>query len=295
MKFRNIKEKLKVAGFLFPSYSVFVIFIFIPLIYSLVLSLFKYSLLSYKSPKFIGLLNYKTLIKDPIFWVSLKNTVIFTIGTVFPLMIIGLLIAIILNTKLKFRNFFRVSSFIPVVTSLVAASIIWSLILDSTSSGLLNFFLIKLGVEPQAWLSSSKWALFSVMVMYVWKNLGYIMLIYLAGLQSIPENLYEAASIDGANEFQKFFHITLPLLKPTTNFVFTTSIIGSFQVFTPIYIMTGGGPGYSSNTIVNYLYQKGFQDFKMGYASSIAYILFAILFLITVVQRKYFSSEEIMY
>ncbi len=292
---KKIKEKTKIIGFLFPSYSVFIVFIFIPLVYSFVLSLHKYSLLSYRSAKFVGLKNYQTLFNDPIFWTSLKNTVLFTLFTVLPTMALGLAVAIILNKKLKLRNFFRVSSFIPVVTSLVASSIIWSLILDSTKSGLLNSILVKIGIPPQAWLSSSKWALFSVIMMYIWKNTGYIMLIYLAGLQSIPESLYEAASIDGANETQKFFFITLPLLKPTTNFVFITSVIGSFQVFTPIYIMTGGGPGYSSNTLVNYLYQTGFQDFKMGYASSIAYILFAILFLITIIQRKYFKTEEIIY
>jgi ABC-type sugar transport system permease subunit len=131
--------------------------------------------------------------------------------------------------------------------------------------------------------------------MSVWKNIGYVMLIYLAGLQSIPDQLYEAVSIDGAGEIGKFFYITLPLLKPTTAFVFTTSMISSFQVFTPVYIMTGGGPGYSSNTIVNYLYQRGFQDFKMGYASTIAYALFAILFAITVLQQKYLQAEDILY
>jgi len=292
---KKLKELSKITGFLFPSYITFVVFIFIPLIYSFYLSFYKYSLLSYTSSRFVGLENYIRLIHDSAFWISLKNTFIFTLGTVLPTMAAGLFLAIILNKNLKFRNFFRTAYFIPVVTSLVAASIIWSLILDSTDAGLVNALLLKIGISPQAWLSSSKWSLFSVMIMFIWKTTGYVMLIYLAGLQSIPDELYEAIDIDGAGNAGRFFYITLPLLKPTTSFVFTTTLITSFQVFTPIYIMTGGGPGYSSNTIVNYLYQRGFQDFKMGYASTIAYALFAILFLITILQKKYLKAEDILY
>jgi len=267
----------------------------ISLIYSFYLSFFHYSLLSFSLPKFVGWGNYVKLIHDSAFWISLKNTFIFTFGTVLPTMAIGLFIAVILNEKLHLRNFFRTAYFIPVVTSLVAASIIWSLVLDSTDAGLVNAVLLKLGIAPQPWLSGSRWSLFSVMIMFVWKNMGYVMLIYLAGLQGIPDELYEAISIDGAGNLGKFFYITLPLLKPTTAFVFTTSMIGSFQVFTPVYIMTGGGPGYSSNTIVNYLYQQGFQNFKMGYASTIAYALFAILFFMTILQKKYLKAEEVLY
>ncbi len=292
---RRVRDFSKILAFLFPSYAIFVVFIFIPLVYSFYLSFFKYSLLSYGAPKFVGLGNYLTLLHDEAFWISLKNTLVYTVGTVFPTMAIGLLLAVIMNRQLWLRNLLRTLYFIPVVTSLVAASIIWSLVLDSTDAGLVNGLLIKLGIAPQAWLSSSKWALFSVIVMSIWKNIGYVMLIYLAGLQSIPDQLYEAVSIDGAGEIGKFFHITLPLLKPTTAFVFTTSMISSFQVFTPVYVMTGGGPGYSSNTIVNYLYQRGFQDFKMGYASTIAYALFAILFAITVLQKRYLQAEDILY
>ena len=292
---KKVREYLQITGFLFPSYIVFIVFIFFPLIYSFYLSFFKYSLLSYSSARFIGLENYIKLIHDSIFWGSLKNTFVFTLGTVFPSMAIGLFFAVILNEKLKLRNFFRTAYFIPVVTSLVAASIIWSLVLDSTDAGLVNALLLKLGIAPQAWLSSSRWALFSVIVMNIWKNVGYVMLIYIAGLQGIPNQLYEAISIDGAGGLGKFFYITLPLLKPTTSFVFTTSMIGSFQVFTPVYIMTGGGPGYSSNTIVNYLYQRGFQDFKMGYASTIAYALFIILFIMTLLQKKYLKADDVLY
>jgi len=292
---KKIREYLHITGFLFPSYIIFIVFIFFPLIYSFYLSFFKYSLLSYSSAKFIGLENYIKLIHDSIFWVSLKNTFVFTLGTVFPSMAIGLFFAVILNEKLKLRNFFRTAYFIPVVTSLVAASIIWSLVLDSTDAGLVNALLVKLGIAPQAWLSSSRWALFSVIIMNIWKNVGYVMLIYIAGLQGIPNQLYEAISIDGAGGLGKFFYITLPLLKPSTSFVFTTSMISSFQVFTPVYIMTGGGPGYSSNTIVNYLYQRGFQDFKMGYASTIAYALFTILFIMTMLQKKYLRADEVLY
>jgi len=292
---KNFKNIIKITGFLFPSYSVFFLFVLFPLVYSFYLSFFSYNLLLYGNAKFVGLANYINLIKDEVFWVSLLNTLVFTLATVFPTMVIGLLLAIILNDKLKFKALFRTAAFIPVVTSLVAAAIIWSLVLDSTSSGLVNSILLKLGLVPQAWLSSSKWALFSVSIMSIWKGVGYVMIIYIAGLQSIPDQYYEAISIDGGGTVAKFLYVTLPLLKPTTAFVLTTQIISSFQVFTPIYIMTGGGPGYSSNTIVNYLYQQGFQDFKMGYASTIAYALFTILFVITMLQKKFLQTEDVLY
>ncbi|MEQ8158908.1 MAG: sugar ABC transporter permease, partial [Mesotoga sp.] len=151
---------------------------------------------------------------------------------------------------------------------------------------LANRLLAAFGLESKGWLSDSRLAMFSIVIVMVWKDFGYNMLIYLAGLQNIPEELYQAAELDGASKLQRILKITLPLLKPTTFFLSVTTIIGSFQIFTPIYIMTGGGPGYATTTLVNYLYTKGFQEFEMGYATAISFVLFVILLGLTIVQRK---------
>ena len=150
-------------------------------------------------------------------------------------------------------------------------------------------------LAPKGWLADSGLAMFSVIVMSIWKDLGYCVLIYLAGLQGIPVDLYEAADIDGVSNWQKLWYVTLPLLKPTTFFILTTQIIGAFQVFTQTYVMTGGGPGYSTTTIINLLYTKGFQEFNMGYASALAVLLFGSLLLLTMVQKRLFKAEETIY
>lgn len=183
--------------------------------------------------------------------------------------------------------------FIPVVTSMVSVSLVWSMLYD-TDFGLINSILNKIGLQSVGWLTNTKISMLSVAIMCIWKGLGYNMTIYLAGLQGIPNQLYEAASIDGATPFKKFMNITLPLLRPTTYFVLIMSTIGALQAFDQIYIMTGGGPADSTNTIVMYLYNNAFRYLKMGYASAMAYILFIIIFFLSAIQYKYSKtwSEE---
>ena len=176
---------------------------------------------------------------------------------------------------------------------MVACAIIWRLIFDAGPAGIANRFIGLFGGTTKGWLADSSLAMLSVIIMSVWKDLGYCMMIYLAGLQGISPELYEASSIDGATGWQKFWYVTLPMLKPTTFFIVTTQIISSFQVFTQTYVMTGGGPGYSTTTLINYLYQLGFNEYRMGYASTVAFILFVGLLVLSAILRRVFQAEEL--
>lgn len=288
-------EILELYTFLAPAYVVFAVFTFIPVIQSFYLSLFEYSLLSFRAPVYVGFQNFIDIFCDKVFWTATLNTAIYAIGTVPIRLALGLLVALLLNAKLIGLKFYRASYFLPVVTSMVAAAIIWMLVFDASNAGLANRFLNLLNIAPQGWLADSSLAMVAVVIMSIWKDLGYCMLIYLAGLQGIPTELYEAAEIDGTSTWQKFWYITLPLLKPTTFFILTTQIIGAFQVFTQTYVMTGGGPGYSTTTLINLLYTKGFQEFNMGYASALAVLLFVTLLLVTMLQKNMFKADESIY
>lgn len=269
--------------FLAPNLLGFLAFIFLPVLASFGLSFVRWDLLS--APQWIGPGNYQQLLTDQIFWKVLWNTIYYTIGTVPAGIIIALLLAFALNQKLKLVKLFRATYFLPVISSTVAAAMVWQW-LYNPEFGLLNFILSLVGIRGPNWLSSTVWAMPAVMIASIWKGLGFNMLLFLAGLQGIPDNYYEAAEIDGANGWTKFYHVTLPLLSPTTFFVVVMSIINSFQVFDQVYIMTQGGPARSTSVLVHYLYQNAFQYFKMGYASAIAYILFFLVFIITVIQLK---------
>jgi multiple sugar transport system permease protein len=300
-----IKRRIRVTGkmgemlesytFLAPAFVIFIFFTFIPVIWSFYLSVFNYSLLSFRAPEYVGYQNFREIFQDKVFWVSVNNTIVYALGTVPVRLALGLFIALLLNNKLFALKFYRTSYFLPVVTSMVAAGIIWSLVFDAGNAGLANRVLMLCKAKPAGWLADSKLAMLAMIIMSTWKDLGYCMLIYLAGLQGIPMELYEAADIDGTSSWQKFWHVTLPLLKPTTFFILTTQIIGAFQVFTQTYVMTGGGPGYSTTTLINLLYIKGFQEFNMGYASALAVLLFITLLLLTIFQKRVFKADETIY
>ncbi len=291
---KKLKNALISYAFCFPAYAVFTVFIFVPIVWAFFLSFTDYNLLTFGEFRFVGFENYIRLFKDPILLKSLLNTVYYSILYVPTTLVIGFVFALMLNDDFPGRNFFRLAMFVPVIVSMVVTSIVWMLILSAHPTSLANRFLALFGIPPKGWLSDAKLAMISVAIVMVWKTFGYKMLIYLAAMQSIPQEYYEAAEIDGATGWKKTLYITIPLLKPTTFFLLVTSIIDSFQIFTPIYIMTGGGPGYATTTIVNYLYQKGFQEFEMGYASAISYILFLILIFLTFIQRRGFGKEEIL-
>ncbi len=278
---RGIKKILIVSAFLMPNLLGFLFFIGVPIVASLGISFTKWDLLS--KPEWVGFDNYIALMSDRDFWAALGHTFYF-IGGYLPLVIIGALaIALILNQKIKGRTFFRAAYFVPVITSWVAVSLIWKWLFNPVY-GLVNYVLSWVGITGPAWLQDPSWAMPAVILTSAWKDLGFVMVIYLAGLQGISPSYYEAADIDGATPWQKFCHITLPLLSSTTFFVTVISLINSFQVFDQIMIMTEGGPAGSTSVIVEQIYNHAFRYFEMGYASAISWILFLIIFIVTIIQ-----------
>lgn len=290
MKYKSYKSGAGAAYFfLAPAVTAIFVFFFIPVIAAFVISFTDfdiYVLGDFGTLRFIGFDNYLKLFEDPLFWKSLGNTFYFVFVAA-PLSIaVSLGAAILLNSKLiKFKGIFRLSYFMPVVTTLVAVAIVWRFIYHA-KFGLMNYFLSWFGINPIDWLGDPVWAMPAIIFMAVWKNFGYNMIIFIAGLQNIPEDLYEAASMEGAGGFQKFKSITLPMLAPTTLFVSIITMIGFFQLFAEPYVMTQGGPLNSTLSIVQYMYQEGFRWWNMGYSASIAFVLFFIIFIGSLVQFR---------
>ncbi|WP_435923158.1 carbohydrate ABC transporter permease [Paenibacillus sp. DYY-L-2] len=283
---RSIKPILYKDGFwaflmLLPNLVGFLMFLLLPVAATFAISFSSWNLTD--SFNFNGVDNYKELFLDPVFSQVMGNTLYFTIVSVPIGIVISLLLAVFLNQKLRFIRFYRAAFFIPVISSMVAVSVIWQWIYNP-EYGLLNYALSWFGIDGPAWLTDPHWAMPTVIITSVWKSLGFNLLIFLAGLQSISESYYEAADMDGAKWYSKFRHITLPLLSPTTFFVTVMSIINSFQVFDTVYLMTQGGPARSTSVLVYYIFQNAFQYFRMGYASAMAYVLFFIVLFITFIQ-----------
>lgn len=270
-------------------FSVFFVF---PIFFSLYLSLHHWPLLGLKK-SFCGFDNYLHAFKDPVFWVSAKNTGYYVVVYISLVTILALGFALLVNSLGKFfKTVMRTIYFIPVITSMVATSImfVW---LYQPMYGILNYFLGYLGLGPYDWIYSSTQVMPSITLMSVWKSVGYAMVLFLAGLTTIPWQYYEAAKIDGASQWQLFWRITLPLLKPTTLFVVATGTIGAFQVFTQIFMMSRGGPGTASMVLVLHIYNLGFRFFEMGKASAVAYILFSVIFIVTILEIKSFREKSI--
>ena len=273
-----------ISGYLFilPSLVIFITFMIIPIFMGLYISLTDYD--GFKTMNFVGLQNYAAMFKDSYFLVSFKNNIVYTLFTVPGTLILSLLLAVAVNKGIKGSSVFKTVFFFPYITSMVAVGIIWTLLFNPTV-GPINNFIKSIGIaNPPGWLLSTKSALPAVMIVTVWKWAGYYMIIFLAGLQGIPKQLYEASEVDGASGLTKFFHITLPLLSPTTFLILILLIINSFQVFDLINIMTEGGPGRATNVLVYRIYQEGFKYMHFGYASAEAYFLFAIILIITGIQ-----------
>ena len=282
--------------FIAPAVILFSIFVFIPVVASFFLSFTKYNVIS--APQWVGLENYRQIFfHDPRFWKAMRNTALYVLGVVPVGISLSLLLAVAIDQKIRFKNFYKMMFFMPIVTSVVAYSVIWRWLFAGEKYGLINHWLIKLRLSPVDWLMNPHWILPAIMIVSIWGGLGYNIFLLLAGLQTIPSTFYEAADIDGAGGWYKFWHITLPLLRPTLIFVLIMSVINSFQVFEQVYILTAGtGEGAggvldSALTIVSYLYEKGFQRFEFGAASAIAYILFAIILLVTWFNMKVVRSK----
>lgn len=286
---RSIWRKALPYLFLAPSLAIFLLFDIWPLFYSLYLSFMEWNLIS-PTKSFVGLENYQTIFTEDEFRRALINTVVYTAGRVFISLAIALLLALMVNTQKRWARWVQAAIFSPHVISMVSVSLLWLWLMDPTG-GLLNYLLGQVGIPPLKWLNASATALLSLILVAVWKVIGYDMVIFVAGLQSIPNELYEAARIDGASGPRQFWHITLPMLSPTIFFLSVTSVITSFQVFDVIKVMTGGGPGDSTNVLVYYIYQYGFRFFKLGIASAASLVLLLLVLALTLLQFKYFERK----
>ena len=283
------KRKFRIGPYLFilPAFLVSFTFIIIPLIISLTYSFTDYNLIS---KNFIGLVNYKKLFTDIAFKRALVNTLKYTFFVVGINAILGLVVATFLNEKwLRGSKIFRTIIYTPYTVSVVAASMIWLYLYDP--NGLLNVIMSALGLKQQLWLDNPNMAMGCLIVVAIWQGMGYCMVMYLAGYQSIPSYLYEAARIDGASKIQMFFKISIPMLAPTTYLTLIMTIMSSFQVFGQVYNMTGGGPAYRTTTLVHQIYMQAFVGWKMGYASTISVVLLVISMTITLLLFRYGNRD----
>ncbi len=287
---QSLKETfLKPYAYLAIPLVLMAVFFFYPLFLTLKMSLFDYSHDLY-NPQFIGLDNYTRLFSSAQFWQATTNTLLFMLGVVPAMMLLPILLAVIVNGKLKGIEFFRVLIYLPVVVSMVVVGLAWKWMY--AKDGIINYFLSLLHIPAIDWLVNPDVALYAVMVVIIWKGLAYYMMMYLAQLQSVPHDLYDAARIDGANGLQKHWHVTLPHLRPTLLLVAIISTIGSLKVFTEIYVMTGGGPIGSTRTLVYYIYERAFENLDLGIASAAGLVLMMILLCLSLIQIKYFQKRD---
>lgn len=283
------KDDISAYVMILPFFIFFTLFVLVPLVLNFVNSFTNYDLS--RTKEFVGLKNYIMLFKDGDFIRSLINTAIYTVFSVFPMTILGFIAAVAVNRQSVVVKAANTLFIFPYVTSMVAVSMIWLLIYEP-SNGILNKILAASGFKPVKWLFDENLALPSLIVMNIWKNVGYVMIIYLAGLQSIPKHLYESATVDGASDFKKLAKITIPMLSNITFFVFVTVCIEAFKTFDQVRIMTGGGPVNSTTTIVHQIYIRAFSEFKMGYASSMSIVLLILTFVVTMLNFRIGIGKE---
>lgn len=276
-------------GFIAPYYIFFLLFVLFPILVNIFLSFTDFNL---KSISFVGLENYRMMLKDALFWKSVQNTLIYVVFTVFFTMLLGFLLALALNSaSLWGTRFFRGMIYLPYVTSMVSMAMVWLWLYDPTY-GVFNVIMEALGLEAQQWLYDEKLALGAMIVLGIWKGVGYYMTLYLAGLYNIPAYLYEAAAIDGARYWQKVFRITLPMLRPVTFFILITGTINAFNVFEQVNVMTGGGPMNATTTIVHQIYIRAFTEYRMGYGAAEAVFLLVIILIFTLLNFRYGNQGQ---
>ena len=283
--------------FIAPAVLLFAVFVFVPLFASLFFSFTKFDVLH--APVVVGFENFWTLLTaDPRFWKAFRNTICYALVVVPVGISIALLLAVTLEELSRGKQLFKVLYFIPSVTSVVAIAVMWKWLFAGEKYGLINYALIRLGFQPVDWLLSPTWILPAIMIMSIWAGLGYNLVFFSAGLSTIPKTIYEAAKVDGAGWWARFWHVTLPMLRPTLVFVVVMSVINSFQVFDQAYIMTGGtsegvgGVLDGGLTLVSYLYEQGFQKFRMGYASAIAYLMFGCVLGLTLINIRMLRASQ---
>ena len=275
--------------FILPAAAVLAVFFFIPFFQTIGLSFFDYSSSLYE-PEFNGLENYVKLFKEPIFYKVMFNTFMYLVLAVPFLVIFTLFLAVLINQKIRGITLYKVLLYIPVIISIVVAAIAFKWLY--ANSGILNYFLSLFNIKPIGWLVDTKWALISVTLVTIWKGIGYYMMIYLASLMSVPQDLYEACEIDGANFLQKHLTVTIPHIMPTIALVSTISTISAMKVFAEIYVMTKGGPLNSSKTIVYYIYERAFENLDLGYASALAVVLLVIVMIFSLINILCFEKNK---
>ena len=282
---RRRSTKYTVAAYLFiaPSFIGVLVFIAFPVLYAFYMSLQQWDGIT--APQFVGLANFVELFKDPIFWIALRNTVVYTLITVPTSVLLSLGVAQLLNQRVIGLAFFRTAMFIPVVTSALAIAVIWKWIYDY-NNGLINDTLTGLHLGAIPWLSDPNWALLALCIIGIWQGFGFTTILILAAIQNVPESLLEAASIDGASSWRRFWQITVPLITPTLLFVSIISFLASFQVFTQIYYLTNGGPDYGTTVLYFLVFQRAFVQNRYGEAAALSYIMFAIIFAVTLLQLR---------
>lgn len=281
----NTQNTIIGLSFILPNFLGFLCFTLIPVVFSCFLSICEWD--GFTQIKIIGIQNFINIFKDRVFRAALSHTITYTFFTVACTIVISLALAILLNQKMKGINFFRSAVFFPYVASIVAVGAVWNAMFMK-DGGPVNSFLMAIGISnPPGWFSSTDWALTGVIIVSIWKNMGYFMIIYLAALQDIPTSLYEAATIDGANGWQQFKRVTLPMLTPSHFFVFMMLTINCFKVFDLIFVLTEGGPGISTKVLANYIYDKAFVSWNYGLSSAASMVLFVIIATITIIQFRF--------
>lgn len=282
---RVFQKYLWVGFFLLPSLAGLLVFLVGPMIASLALTFYEWDPLVPTRFHFLGLQNYATLLADANFWAALRHTLFFIAGYIPLVLSAGLGVALLMNQKLAGRTFLRGAFFMPVISAWVAVALMWTWIFNP-KYGIVNYLLSLIGVHGPAWLFDPNWAMPAIILTSVWKDTGFVMILFLAGLQGIPQEYYEAASIDGASGPAKFRYITLPLLSPTAFFTLIISLINSFQVFDQVWVMTKGGPAGSTSVLVEQIVNNSFRYGRMGYAATLSWVLFLIVFLVTTIQTR---------
>ena len=294
-KLSGRKRDERVAAYIFvaPAVILLIAFPVVPMIYTVYFSGFKYQIMRPDAMKFIGLENYQKLFSDKNFWLALKNTVYFTVIVVPCQCVLALALALLVSKKFRGVAVFRTMYFAPQLTSMVVISVLWSVLYNANpNTGLINSILVSLGMSPIKFLSDASTAMNSIIFMSAWQGAGYQMMIFLAGLQGIPRDQYEAASVDGATKFKQFLYITIPGLKGTIKYVIMITMIQAMKLFTQPYIMTQGGPKNSTKTLVYYIYTQGFQKGNFGYACSIAAVFFVIVVCMSMAMKKVTAATD---
>ena len=294
-KLSGRKRVERVAAYIFvaPAVILLIAFLVVPMIYTVYFSGFKYQIMRPDAMKFIGLENYQKLFSDKNFWLALKNTVYFTVIVVPCQCVLALALALLVSKKFRGVAVFRTMYFAPQLTSMVVISVLWSVLYNANpNTGLINSILVSLGMSPIKFLSDASTAMNSIIFMSAWQGAGYQMMIFLAGLQGIPRDQYEAASVDGATKFKQFLYITIPGLKGTIKYVIMITMIQAMKLFTQPYIMTQGGPKNSTKTLVYYIYTQGFQKGNFGYACSIAAVFFVIVVCMSMAMKKVTAATD---